>query len=290
MATLPLAFLLSGAAQAQTFQFGLDGTQEVPPVSTPGSGTCTVTLDTASGQVQVNGTYEGLTAPASAAHIHGPAPTGASAGIVLGLSVSGGTTGTISGGGQLSQVQIQDLLTGLHYVNIHSAAFPNGETRGQVTAEPTTVPYGGNPTDSLTPLAGTPSIGTTTELGIDNPTGTQATGSLPFLAVSTTPDPLFTASGTGVQIPGWGMDGGPGELLISTAPPDPTTTLTGPPWTGPGNPSPTPLAIPNEPALLGRSLFTQGTLLDPTGTGPTIGLTNGVETTIGQTTTPGTGQ
>jgi hypothetical protein len=56
------------------------------------------------------------------------------AGILVGLTHTGGTSGLLSGGGTLSAGQINDMKNGLHYVNVHSVNFGGGEIRGQVVA------------------------------------------------------------------------------------------------------------------------------------------------------------
>ena len=123
-------------------------------------------------------------------------------------------------------------------------------------------PYGCgvNPAGSLTPISGVPSIGTTVTLGVDNPLGTQAPGSLPFLALATAPDPAFPC---GTLVPGFGMGGAgaPGELLLGVAPP-PFLVVAGAPWAGPGTPAPIALPIPVDATLLGASFFAQGLLFD----------------------------
>ncbi len=147
---------------------------------------------------------------------------------------------------------------------------------------PTVIPYGCgvNPAGSLTLLSGVPSLGTTVTLGVDNPLGTQAPGSLPFLALTTAPDPAFPC---GTLVPGFGMGGAgaAGELLISVTPP-PFLVLSGAPWAGPGTPAPIPLPIPVDTTILGASFYAQGLLVD-TSPGATVsfGLTDAVELRVG---------
>lgn len=114
------------------FEFRMDGSQENPKNTSLGRGTCTVTLDVASGRVTAGCAYEGLSGPAAAAHIHGPAQAGINAGVIVPLMVAGGTSGTVSGGGTLSPALVQAMLDGLTYVNVHTALRPGGEIRGQV--------------------------------------------------------------------------------------------------------------------------------------------------------------
>jgi len=114
------------------FEFGMDGSQENPKNISLGTGSCTVTLDQSSGQVTVGCRYQGLSGPASAAHIHGPAQPGTNAGVIVPLMAIGGASGTITGGGTLSPALVQAMLDGLTYVNLHTQLRPGGEIRGQV--------------------------------------------------------------------------------------------------------------------------------------------------------------
>lgn len=141
--SLPLGLFLVGtaslaAAGTHTYNFAMTGAQENPPVSPSGSGTCTVVLDDVTGVVTVSGTYTGMTSAVILAHIHGAAPVGMNAGILVTLTHTGGTSGTVSGSGTLSAAQVTNLLNGLHYVNIHSSMHTGGEIRGQIVCEPAT--------------------------------------------------------------------------------------------------------------------------------------------------------
>ena len=84
--------------------------------------------------VFVGGTFAGLTTPATAAHIHGPAAPGQNAAVILPLTATAGTSGTITGTGTLSSANATNLLNGLTYVNVHTSTFPGGEIRGQIYA------------------------------------------------------------------------------------------------------------------------------------------------------------
>ncbi|MBL8963208.1 MAG: CHRD domain-containing protein [Phycisphaeraceae bacterium] len=128
----------AGAANAAivVYNFGLDGLQEVPANASPGIGSATVTLDTVSGAVSVTGTYSGMIGTVTAAHIHGLAPVGVNAGILIHLTHTGGTSGTLGGGGVLSAANIQGMLDELTYINVHTTFLPGGEIRGQVVPTP----------------------------------------------------------------------------------------------------------------------------------------------------------
>ena len=76
-------------------------------------------------------TYSGLTGPATAAHFHGPAEAGKNAGVAL--AIPNATSSPAEGSATLTDVQANDLMAGKYYVNVHTAANPDGEIRGQVT-------------------------------------------------------------------------------------------------------------------------------------------------------------
>lgn len=130
-----LICLLGNQARADFWMFTvtMDGTQEVPPNASPGTGTATAFFDDISGAMSISGSFAGLTANANNAHLHGYAPAGSNAGIVFGLSFTAATSGTISGNGVIPADRIADVLNGLTYINIHSSTFPGGEIRGQLT-------------------------------------------------------------------------------------------------------------------------------------------------------------
>ena len=125
------ASLLGGSAMAETMVFHakLDGATEVPPKTTAGAGQATVTLDTTAKTVTYAVTYTGLSGPATMGHIHGPAAPGANAGIVVPFA---NAASPIDGKATLTDAQIADLEAGKYYVNVHTAANPAGEIRGQL--------------------------------------------------------------------------------------------------------------------------------------------------------------
>ena len=138
---------------------------------------------------------------------------------------------------------------------------------------------GVNPDGSLAVLSGSFRIGGAVELGVDNPLGTQAPGSVPMILLSTAPDGAYPC---GTLFPGLGMNG-PGELLVDVVPPAwvPPVVM-GPAWGGPGQPAPVAMAIPPSPVLAGAGFFLQGLLYDATAPlGTRIGLTNALEVTVG---------
>lgn len=126
---------LTSRSQAATTEFKADlkPSSEVPPNNTSGSGSATVTLDPSSNKITWNVTFSGLSGPATAAHIHGPAGAGKNAGVLIWLSTKGKPAPSpLTGSATMTAAQAQDLMNGQCYVNVHTAANPGGEIRGQL--------------------------------------------------------------------------------------------------------------------------------------------------------------
>ena len=106
----------------------LSAKNEVPPNASTAVGNARVYLDGMNLKWTV--TYSGTTGPVTAGHFHGPAAPGANAGVVL--PFTGSMASPIEGSATLTQAQVDQLKAGLWYVNLHTAANPGGEIRGQV--------------------------------------------------------------------------------------------------------------------------------------------------------------
>ena len=128
-----LTLCLATAASAATLQFkaSLDGKAEVPPTATSGYGDLLATLDTATKSLTYTLTFGGLSGPAGAAHFHGPAAAGANAGVAVPIGAKGPAS-PVTGTATLTDAQMADLEAGKWYANVHTAANPGGEIRGQV--------------------------------------------------------------------------------------------------------------------------------------------------------------
>lgn len=118
----------------------LAGSNEVPPHITEGTGIGTFTFDESTSTTTWSVTFSGLSAPATAAHIHSPAGTGVNAPVVVPLAPGFpvATSGTFSLSstaliGRTAALFAGDLLAGNAYVNIHTSTFPGGEIRGQLS-------------------------------------------------------------------------------------------------------------------------------------------------------------
>ena len=135
LAFVAVAALAAGAARAEVKHFTakLDGAAETPPNDSKGKGTAVVNLDTATKKLDWTVTYSGLSGPATMAHFHGPAPAGKAAGVAVPLT--GDVSSPAKGSATLTDAQIGQLESGMWYVNVHTAAHPGGEIRGQVLAK-----------------------------------------------------------------------------------------------------------------------------------------------------------
>ena len=134
-AATALCLFAVGAAHAATMHFtaNLEGADEVPSNGTSGTGQVMASLDTATKAFDYTITYSGLTGPAMAAHFHGPAAPGSNAPPII-MVMKGPSP--MKGTATLTDAQIADLTGGRWYFNIHTAANPGGEIRGQLSTAP----------------------------------------------------------------------------------------------------------------------------------------------------------
>jgi hypothetical protein len=132
-ATLALAttVVFAGPAFADKYKAALNGKAEVPPNASAGTGTADINYDPATKKLSWKLTYSGLSGPATAAHFHGPAEAGKNGGVEV--AIPGATSSPAEGSATLTDAQAADLASGKMYVNVHTAANPGGEIRGQVT-------------------------------------------------------------------------------------------------------------------------------------------------------------
>ena len=132
------------AANPPTAAFGgpVDGSQEVPPVVTAATGQATVVISGDDSTIWYVVEYSGLSGALAAAHIHVGA-SGANGGVILPLVASASpmvgtltaTNFTPSGAITTFAQAVAAIKAGGTYVNLHTAANPGGEIRGQVVAK-----------------------------------------------------------------------------------------------------------------------------------------------------------
>ena len=131
MLALGTTVAFAGPAFAEKMKATLDAKSEVPPNASAGTGTADIDYDAATKKLSWKLSYSGLTGPATAAHFHGPAEPGKNAGVAV--AIPNATTSPTEGSATLTDAQAADLMAGKYYVNVHTAANPGGEIRGQVT-------------------------------------------------------------------------------------------------------------------------------------------------------------
>jgi hypothetical protein len=129
--------LMNGEIRGQIQPFGggcysatLSGSTETPSNASTATGRGTFFLSPSTLTTTLKLAYSinySTTLTPTMAHIHKGAQ-GIAGGIVFPLSTSNPITGTLT----LTQPQAADLLSGLYYVNLHSATFTQGEIRGQI--------------------------------------------------------------------------------------------------------------------------------------------------------------
>ncbi|HYK91467.1 MAG TPA: CHRD domain-containing protein [Acidobacteriota bacterium] len=133
----------------------LTGFQEVPAILSDGKADFTATLDQAGTMLTYSLTFSGLSAPATASHIH-IGQRGVSGGVMAFLCGGGGKPACPASGGTVTgTIVAADIIgpatQGVHpgdfagflrvlrsrnaYANIHTSNFPAGEIRGQIEFE-----------------------------------------------------------------------------------------------------------------------------------------------------------
>jgi CHRD domain len=156
-AALLILALVPVVRAAEVFKAELSGANSVPPVTSNGTGSATVTISDDGQSVSWDVTWSGLSGPPGAAHIHIGAADATGPVMIPFAPVSAtGTTGTFNAsdyaGGDGLPADWAGVLAAIRagntYVNVHTAANPPGEIRGQLSSGGGTTP----PTDA-SPLA-----------------------------------------------------------------------------------------------------------------------------------------
>ena len=105
------------------------GASEVPPVTSTATGTCWVSVNPFT--LAVAGRIESTLTASVAAHVHRGAPTVAGPVVIPMTSPSPGTW-VIASGATISDELLARFMEGNLYCNVHTAANPGGEIRGQL--------------------------------------------------------------------------------------------------------------------------------------------------------------
>ena len=124
-------FVPAASAATVHYHATLSGRSEIPKTESKGSGKLDATFDTQTKVLDYTLTFTGLSGPATAAHIHGPATRQQSAGVLYPLGEKNPTSPT-KGSVTLTDEQVKILESSKLYANVHTAADPGGEIRGQI--------------------------------------------------------------------------------------------------------------------------------------------------------------
>ena len=122
--------LMNRQSNLVAFTTQLRAANEVPVNASPGTGSVDAVFNKDTNLFRWKANYSGLTGPATAGHFHGPAAVGANAGVVLPWPTP--MSATMEGSATLTPAQVADLMAGRWYANVHTAAHPGGEVRGQM--------------------------------------------------------------------------------------------------------------------------------------------------------------
>jgi hypothetical protein len=117
----------SSIATAADIKVTLAGDQEVPPVKSAGTGTGTIIIGA---DRSVTGSVMTTGIAGTVAHIH-EAATGKNGPVIIPLTKNGDTY-AVPAGAKFTDAQFASFQAGNLYVNVHTAANPGGEIRGQL--------------------------------------------------------------------------------------------------------------------------------------------------------------
>jgi hypothetical protein len=117
----------SSIATAADIKVTLTGDQEVPPVKSAGTGTGTIIIGA---DRSVTGSVTTTGIAGTVGHIH-EAATGKNGPVIVPLTKNGDTY-VVPAGAKFTDAQFASFQAGNLYVNVHTAANPGGEIRGQL--------------------------------------------------------------------------------------------------------------------------------------------------------------
>jgi hypothetical protein len=136
-----LTLLLSANIHAEVVNLtaNLDTAQETtaldPATPIVATGNAIMSFDTTTKQLVWNINFSELSGAAIAAHFHGPAGVGQEADVQVDIGTISGLLSPLTGSTVLTNAQESELLSGLWYINIHTALNPPGEIRGQAVVQ-----------------------------------------------------------------------------------------------------------------------------------------------------------
>ncbi len=113
------------------FSANLTPEEESHVVQSPATGSGEFTLDRETMTLSWRITYDKMTSTVTGAHAHGPQSPGGNAGVLFPLA-NGDISSPINGSFIISEGQLEYLLTGRVYINIHTEDYNDGELRAPI--------------------------------------------------------------------------------------------------------------------------------------------------------------
>jgi hypothetical protein len=178
---------IRGQIGREVFNAQMSPAQEVPPPLSTATGSGALSLDPENRKFSARITVTGMIA--TMAHIHNGA-VGVNGEILFPLTESPAGSGTwvSAANATLTEAQLSTLMNGGLYFNAHSAAFPNGEIRGQIGRSVGFASLTGAeevPPNNILPVL-PPSTATGTGTLVINPTTRAASGSITLEGMTAT--------------------------------------------------------------------------------------------------------
>ena len=185
-ASLSTVNSVNSSVPKNVYSATLNGANEIPATNSMATATGVVVLDPNSNVMKATIVTADITG--TAAHIHIGA-SGVAGPVVFPLAESSPGSGVWTATATLTTDQLAQLTSNSFYFNVHSAAFPDGEIRGQILARlpQSGVPVSTSSTDTLTASANptttetatnsstSPASGTSTNTSSGSGTGTAST-------------------------------------------------------------------------------------------------------------------
>ena len=119
-----------------TLKATLDGKSVKPlPITTAATGLFTAKLDLTTKVLDYSLSYSALSTPVVVAHLHKATGVNGTGLVDISIPMVSSTSGSVSGTtllNPLSQNQVDSLVAGFYYVDLHTQSYPAGEIRGEV--------------------------------------------------------------------------------------------------------------------------------------------------------------
>jgi len=117
------------------FYTDLSADEESATTESSGTGRADFSLDRQTLTLSWRVSFSHLTSPLTSDAVHGPPRPGTNAGVQIDLAGKSRVS-PLAGSSVLTDAQLEYLLAGRMYVNLHTTRYPDGELRGQIQRAP----------------------------------------------------------------------------------------------------------------------------------------------------------